>query len=95
MNLDLIKNKIRNIPDFPKPGIQYKDITPVLQNYDVFQKVINLFYDEFNEKNIDVVVGIESRGFIFAAPLALKLGCSFVLARKKRQTTLQNCQSKL
>ena len=47
MNLDLIKNKIRNIPDFPKPGIQYKDITPVLQNYDVFQKVINLFYDEF------------------------------------------------
>ena len=83
MNLDRIKNKIRNIPDFPKSGIQYKDITPVLQNYDVFQKVINLFYEEFNEKNIDVVVGIESRGFIFAAPLALKLKCSFVIARKK------------
>ena len=66
MNLDLIKNKIRNIPDFPKPGIQYKDIN-VLQNYDVFQKVINLFYDEFNEKNIDVVVGIESRDLPFSS----------------------------
>jgi len=83
MDLDLIRNKIRNIPDFPKSGIQYKDITPVLQDHVIFKKTINLFYDKFNKKNIDVIVGIESRGFIFAAPLALKLGCSFVLARKK------------
>jgi len=83
MELDLIKNTIRNISDFPKPGIQYKDITPVLQNHVVFQKVINMFYEKFKNSNIDVIVGIESRGFIFAAPLALKLKCSFVLARKK------------
>ena len=82
MDLDLIKNTIRNIPDFPKPGIQYKDITPVLENGKVFKKVIDLFYNKFKNKEIDVIVGIESRGFIFAAPLALKLNCSFVLARK-------------
>ena len=83
MDIDLIKSKIRNIPDFPKPGIQYKDITPLLQNYETFQGVISLFSEEFSRKKIDVIVGIESRGFIFAAPLALKLECSFALARKK------------
>ena len=83
MDLDLIKNTIRNISDFPKPGIQYKDITPVLENSTVFKKVIDLFYNQFKNKEIDVIVGIESRGFIFAAPLAIKCQCSFVLARKK------------
>ena len=83
MDIDLIKNKIRNIPNFPMPGIQYKDITPLLQNYETFQGVISLFSEEFSRKKIDVIVGIESRGFIFAAPLALKLECSFALARKK------------
>tara|TARA_Y100000996_G_scaffold17808_1_gene13252 strand:+ start:307 stop:822 length:516 start_codon:yes stop_codon:yes gene_type:complete len=83
MDIDLIKNKIRNIPNFPMPGIQYKDITPLLQNYETFQGVISLFSEEFSRKKIDVIVGIESRGFIFAAALALKLECSFALARKK------------
>ena len=96
MDLDLIKNTIRNIPDFPKPGIQYKDITPVLENSTVFKKVIDLFYNQFKNKEIDVIVGIESRGFIFAAPLALKFQCSFVLARKKgklpSETVSQNYQ---
>ena len=82
MDIDGIKNSIRNVPDFPKPGIQFKDITTLLQDKDAFGETIEAFYSAFKAKSIDVVVGIESRGFIFAAPLSLKLGCRFVLARK-------------
>ena len=82
MDIDKIKNSIRNVPDFPKPGIQFKDITTLLLDQDAFKEAIEAFYDAFKDKEIETVVGIESRGFIFAAPLALKLGCRFVLARK-------------
>jgi len=82
MNIDKIKNSIRNVPDFPKPGIQFKDITTLLQDKDAFEATIEAFYCTFKDKEIDVIVGIESRGFIFAAPLALKMSCRFVLARK-------------
>ena len=82
MDIEKIKNSIRNVPDFPKPGIQFKDISTLLQDHDAFKETIEAFYEEFKDKKIDVIVGIESRGFIFAAPLALKLGCRFVLARK-------------
>ena len=82
MDIEHLKNSIRNIPDFPKPGIQFKDITTLLQNNNVFGETIDCFYNAFKNKEIDVIVGIESRGFIFAAPLSLKLGCKFVLARK-------------
>ena len=82
MDIEKIKNSIRNVPDFPKPGIQFKDITTLLQDQDAFKEAIEAFYDAFKDKKIDVIVGIESRGFIFAAPLALKLGCQFVMARK-------------
>ena len=82
MDIDRIKNSIRNVPDFPKPGIQFKDITTLLQDKDAFGEAIEAFYSGFKDKEIDVIVGIESRGFIFAAPLALRMGCRFVLARK-------------
>ena len=82
MDIDRIKNSIRNVPDFPQPGIQFKDITTLLMNPEAFNKCIEIFYHKFKDKNINVVVGIESRGFIFAAPLALKLDSKFVLARK-------------
>ena len=82
MNIEQLKDTIRNVPDFPKPGIQFKDITTLLMEQDAFSYCIDIFYHEFKDENIDAVVGIESRGFIFAAPLALKLGCRFVLARK-------------
>ena len=82
MNIEHIKKSIRNVPDFPKPGIQFKDITTLLQNLDAFGETIDFFYNTFINENIDVIVGIESRGFIFAAPLSLKLGCKFALARK-------------
>ena len=82
MNIERIKESIRNVPDFPKPGIQFKDITTLLQNNNAFGETIDCFYNEFKNKEIDVIVGIESRGFIFAAPLSLKLSCKFALARK-------------
>jgi len=82
MNIKKIKSSIRNIPDFPQPGIQFKDITTLLMDPKIFSECINIFYEEFKDSSIDVVVGIESRGFIFAAPLALKLNCSLALARK-------------
>ena len=83
MDIDKIKKSIRNVPDFPKSGIQFKDITTLLQDQYAFKEVIEAFYDAFKDQKIDVIVGIESRGFIFAAPLALQLGCRFVLARKQ------------
>jgi len=83
MSIEKIKNNIRNVPDFPKKGIQFKDITPLLQDPKLFDEVINLFYKRYCDNNIDVIVGIDSRGFIFGSPLALKLNCSFALARKK------------
>ncbi len=82
MNIKKIKNSIRNIPDFPKAGIQFKDITTLLQDPDTFQEVITQFTEKFKDKNIQKVVGIESRGFIFAAPLALNLNAGLVLIRK-------------
>ncbi len=82
MDIEHLKNSIRNIPDYPKPGIQFKDITPILQDPELFGNVIDIFHDKYKSEKIDVIVGIESRGFIFAAPLALKLGCSLAIARK-------------
>jgi len=77
-----IANRIRNIPDFPKKGIVFKDITPVLSDIDLFRKSINMMSKPFLEQNIDVVVGIESRGFIFGTPIADKLNAGFVPIRK-------------
>ena len=78
-----LKSMIRTIPDFPKKGIMFRDITTILQNKEGFRYVIERFYERYKDKKIDVVVGIESRGFIFGATLAYKLDCSFVPIRKK------------
>jgi len=82
MNIQNIKDRIRTIPDFPSPGINFKDITPLLADPIAFEDCISIFYETFKNKEVDVVLGIESRGFIFGAPLALKLNCKFALARK-------------
>ena len=82
MDIEHLKNNIRNIPNYPQPGIQFKDITPILQDPELFGNIIDIFYDRYKNEKIDVIVGIESRGFIFSAPLALKLGCSLAIARK-------------
>ena len=83
MDIERIKNSIRNVPDYPKPGIQFKDITPILQDPLLYSQVIDIFFEQYRSEKIDVVVGIESRGFIFAGPLALKLNCGFAIARKQ------------
>ena len=77
-----IANKIRNIPDFPKKGINFKDITPVLSDIKIFKKAIKQMATPYMDSNIHIVVGIESRGFIFGAPIAEYLNCSFVPVRK-------------
>jgi len=77
-----IANKIRNIPDFPKKGINFKDITPVLSDIKIFKKAIKEMATPYMDSNIHIVVGIESRGFIFGAPIAEYLNCSFVPVRK-------------
>ena len=74
---------IRNVPDFPKPGIQFKDITPVLGEARLFAGAINLLVDKHANANIDACVGIDARGFIFAAAAAYKLGTGLVPVRKK------------
>jgi adenine phosphoribosyltransferase len=77
-----IANKIRDIPDFPKKGIVFKDITPVLSDIDALRISVKEMASPFVNQDIDVVVGIESRGFIFGAPIADILNASFVPVRK-------------
>ena len=80
MNLN---NYIRDIPDFPKKGIIFKDITPLLKNKDTLCYIIEEFKKKIIKKNIDCIIGIESRGFILGAALAQSLNCGFVPIRKK------------
>src|SRR5678816_638591 len=78
-----LEGAVRNIPDFPKPGIQFKDITPVLADAQLFAGTIDLLIKNHLPGTIDAVVGIDARGFIFAAAAALKLQAGFVPIRKK------------
>ena len=80
--MDVLKNAIRDIPDFPKKGILFYDITTLLQDGALFRQAVDAIGDRYAEKQIDVVVGVESRGFIFAAALAYKLGAGLVIVRK-------------
>ena len=82
MTQDKIKSLIRTIPDFPKPGIQFRDITTLLKDAEGFRLTIDAFAARCHGQSIGVVAGIESRGFIVGAPLALKLGVGFVPIRK-------------
>lgn len=78
-----IDRAIRNVPDFPKPGIQFKDITPLLADAKLFSGSIDLLIDGFKPGQVDAVVGIDARGFIFASAAALRLQAGFVPVRKK------------
>ena len=79
--LDL-KDYIRDIPDFPKPGILFKDITPLLRHIDAFTAAIDRFADQYRDQQVDVVAAAEARGFLFAGPLAMKLDAGIVPIRK-------------
>lgn len=78
-----IEAAIRNVPDFPKPGIQFKDITPVLADARLFSGCIDLLVGNYKPGDVDAVVGIDARGFIFAAAAAARLHAGFVPVRKK------------
>jgi adenine phosphoribosyltransferase len=73
---------IRAIPDFPIPGILFRDITPLLKDKQGFRAAIDLFVDRFSGRGIDYVVGVESRGYIFGAPVAYAIGAGFIPVRK-------------
>ena len=77
-----LKSVIRDVPDFPKPGILFKDITPILMDMKLCKDIVDAFYDSFSGEQIDSVVGIESRGFIFGMMLAQKFNVPFIPVRK-------------
>jgi len=81
--MDKIRDLIRDVPDFPKKGIIFKDICPVLQDPEAFHEVVDTLVDRYKGHHIDAIVGMESRGFIFGAPLALRMDIPFVLVRKE------------
>ena len=87
-----IEKAIRNVPDFPKPGIQFKDITPVLADARLFAGTIELLTKNFAPGSVDAVVGIDARGFIFAAAAATKLKAGFVPVRKKGKLPYQTIE---
>ena len=87
-----IEKAIRNVPDFPKPGIQFKDITPVLADARLFAGSIDLLTENFQPGSVDAVVGIDARGFIFAAAAATKLHAGFVPVRKKGKLPYQTIE---
>lgn len=77
-----LRQFIRDVPDFPKPGILFRDITPLLASPDAMRETIRLLAERYRDTNIDAIAAAEARGFIFAVPLALELGASFVPVRK-------------
>ena len=82
-NTDLLRNAVRNVPDFPLPGIQFKDVTPVLADAGLMKLAIDGMEEIVAGQKVDKVVGIDARGFIFGALLAARLGTGFIPARKK------------
>jgi len=82
-NIEKIKKKIRSIPDWPKKGVIFRDITPVLEDKKLFSLLINLLAKPFRKKKIDKIVGIDARGFILASALAFKLKTGLAIVRKK------------
>lgn len=80
---DRLKNAVRNVPDFPEPGIIFRDISPILGDGQLFRLACTLFSERYQRKPVDVVVAIDARGFIFGSTLAYILGVGLVLVRKK------------
>ena len=80
--MDEVRARIRDVPDFPKKGIVFKDITPVLADAGLFRRVVDAFVERWRGQRVAKVVGIESRGFLLAAPLAYALGAGLVIVRK-------------
>lgn len=82
MNSELFASRIRTVSDWPEPGVQFRDITPLLRDGEVFHALIDAFAERYAESHIDAVAGIDARGFIIGAALAYRLGCGFIPVRK-------------
>lgn len=80
-----IKQKIREVPNFPKEGINFYDITTAIKDAPTMKKIIDFFVEKFKDKKIDYIAGIESRGFIFGMPIAYSLNCGFIPIRKPKK----------
>jgi len=80
-----LRKLIREVPDFPKPGINFYDITTLLKDPDGLRQTLDALYEQCKDEKIDTVIGVESRGFIFATPLAYRLGAGFVPVRKPKK----------
>ena len=78
-----IIDAIRDVPDFPKPGILFKDISPIMLNAELSNEIVEHLYNQYKDVQLDAVAGIESRGFLFGYPLAMRLGIPFILIRKQ------------
>jgi adenine phosphoribosyltransferase len=82
MDVDKLRGLIRDVPDYPKKGIVFKDITTLIKRGDAFDEVMNIFYDQCKDRKVDLVAAVESRGFIFGGALADRLKVGFVPVRK-------------
>jgi adenine phosphoribosyltransferase len=91
--LEMLKAKIRDIPDFPQPGIVFKDITPLLGDPQAFNMTINLLADRYIGRHVDRVVGVEARGFILGAALAYKLNTGLIVVRKPGKLPAQTLKA--
>lgn len=91
--IDILKAKIRDIPDFPQPGILFKDITPLLGDAKAFGTAIDMFCQRYRDKQIDYVVGVEARGLVIGAALAQALGSGFIMVRKPGKLPAETLQA--
>lgn len=82
MSAEYIKSVIKTVPDYPKPGIMFRDVTSVLEDHRAFSSSIQMLVEKYGPMNIDKVAGTEARGFLFGAPLAIELGIGFIPVRK-------------
>ncbi|MEO8410826.1 MAG: adenine phosphoribosyltransferase [Propionivibrio sp.] len=82
MDTEFFRERIRTIPDWPEPGVQFRDITPLLRDGEAFRALIDAFAERYAAAQIDAIAGIDARGFIIGAALAYRLGCGFIPVRK-------------
>ena len=92
MNNETLLKNLRNVPDFPIPGIQFKDVSTLYKNPKCLKIMVNELYDLYKDKGITKVVGIESRGFVVGAALAYRLGAGFVMCRKPGKLPAETLQ---
>jgi len=81
--VERLKNAVRDVPDFPKEGVVFKDITPILQNAQLFRLAVTVMADRYQRRQVDQIVAIDARGFLFASAAAYVLGCGVSIVRKK------------